>query len=590
MRIVIAGHVDHGKSTVIGRILADTGSLPQGKLEQVKVNCAKNAKPFEYAFLLDALKDEQAQGITIDAARCFFQTQRRHYIIIDAPGHIEFLKNMVTGAANAEAALIVIDAKEGIQENTKRHGYLVSMLGLKQVVVAVNKMDLTGYSQAVFEQTERDYRKFLSEFNLNPVAFVPVSAFFGENMIEKSTQMPWYQGLSLLEQIDALERETLAARLAQPFRFPLQGVYKFTEEGDERRIFSGTVETGKVSVGDEVIFLPSNKKSRVQSVEEFNRPPADSAQAGQAIGFTLNTQVYVQPGELLVKTSETQPQVASRFKANIFWMGRAPLIKNKRYKLKIAAKRIQVRLVELVSVIDASDLGSELNKQQVDRHDVAECIFETVKPIAFDLSSQVDATARFVLVDDFEIAGGGIILGLAQTNESMTSLHVRHREEAWVRGWINQAKRAQRNGHQARCVLFTGDFGQGRRKMAAALEKRLFEANRACYFMAYTNLNLGLDSDFTPDQADRVEELRRLGELARVMTDAGLIFISVVSVEDGFDLELLKKLNEPNEMIVVNVGENRFAEFQVDLNVEPHSNEGRVADEVIAILERHQVL
>ena len=206
INIVIVGHVDHGKSTVIGRLLADTGSLPEGKLEAVKANCARNSKPFEYAFLLDALKDEQAQGITIDVARCFFETKKRHYIVIDAPGHIEFLKNMVTGAANAEAALIVIDAKEGIQENTRRHGYLVSMLGIKKVVVAVNKMDLIGYDEAKFKDTVQEYTDFLKELNVEPISFIPISAREGENMVEPSKHMPWFQGDTVLSQLDGLEK------------------------------------------------------------------------------------------------------------------------------------------------------------------------------------------------------------------------------------------------------------------------------------------------------------------------------------------------------------------------------------------------
>ncbi len=583
--VVIVGHVDHGKSTLLGRLLAETGSLPQGKLEQVKALCAKNAKPFEYAFLLDALKDEQEQGITIDAARIFFQTPKRHYAIIDAPGHIEFLKNMVTGAAHAQAALIVIDAKEGIQENTRRHGYLVSMLGLKQVIVVINKMDLIQYDQESFEKTQAEYREFLSRFKLEPLAFIPISAFEGENMIHNSEQMPWYQGNSLLTQFDKLEASSTDELVAAPLRFPLQGVYKFTEEGDERRIFAGTLESGSAQVGDKVIFLPSGKQSQIKSIEEFNRPAATRAQAGQAVGFTLSPQVYVQPGELMVKAKEPQPKVGNRFRANIFWMGRTPLIQGKRYKLKIAAKRVSVKLVEVLSLIDASDTGSIQKKQQLDRHDVAECLLETLKPIAFDLYDEIDSLGRFVLVDDYEIAGGGIIIEDRTGQGDLFSEQIRHREEARVLGWLRQPDREKRQGHKARFILFIGDFSQGKRKMAAATEKLLFEHQANTYFMAYTNLNLGLDSDLAAIASDSDEEVRRLGELARLMTDAGMIFITCLSLQDPYDIELLKQITLPNEIFVVSVGENRWNIPGVSLEVAAHANEGAVAQQIVAALE-----
>ena len=589
LNIVTVGHVDHGKSTVIGRLLADTGSLPDGKLQQVKDQCARNAKPFEFAFLLDALKDEQEQGITIDVARCFFETERRHYIIIDAPGHIEFLKNMVTGASAAEAAMIVIDAKEGIQENTKRHGYLVSMLGLKKVVVVVNKMDLVDYSEESFNKTETEYRAFLKNLDLDPIAFIPISGFQGENMVKPSGKMTWFKGNHLIGQIDALEKDDNTDKTKLPFRMPLQGVYKFTEEGDDRRIFAGTIQTGVAKVGDEVIFLPSQKRSKIKSIELFNAPTLATAEAGRALGLTLETQVYVQPGELLVRLDQEQPITARRFKSNIFWMGKAPLIIGKKYKLKIGAKRLPVRLIEVVSIVDASDIGA-LDKNQVDRHDVAECIFEAVKPIVFDLAGRIDQTGRFVLVDDYEIAGGGIITAAVSTDKTLDEQHVKLREESWVRGWVNSARRAEKSGHKATSIVFTGDHGLGKRKMAAALEKILFDMRLNPYFMAYTNLNLGLDSDFeSQGGGNRSEEIRRLGELSRLMTDAGMIFITVVAVEDGYDLELLKQINGPAGLTVVNVGENRFTQYEVDLNVRPHENEGEVTAKIIALLKAQSI-
>ncbi|HEX2251161.1 MAG TPA: GTP-binding protein [Gemmatimonadales bacterium] len=282
MNIVIVGHVDHGKSTVIGRLLADTHSLPEGKLEQVRAQCELNSKPFEYAFLLDALKDEQAQGITIDAARVFFKSRRRHYLILDAPGHIEFLKNMITGAARAEAALLVIDAAEGVQENSRRHGYMMSLLGIRQLAVVVNKMDLVGWDRGVYDRIVREYGAFLSQVGIEPACFIPVSARSGDNIAEPSDHLPWHQSPTVLEALDAFRSEP--PPIDRPFRMPVQDVYKFTKQGDDRRIVAGTIDTGTVNVGDAIIFYPSGKKSRVKTIEAFNRPPRLGPRQARPLG------------------------------------------------------------------------------------------------------------------------------------------------------------------------------------------------------------------------------------------------------------------------------------------------------------------
>ena len=269
MNIVIVGHVDHGKSTIIGRMLADTGSLPKGKLEQIKEKCRVNSKPFEYAFLLDALRDEQSQGITIDAARVFFKTQKRDYIIIDAPGHIEFLKNMITGASFAETALLVIDAKEGVKENSIRHGYMLSMLGIKQVVILINKMDLVNYDESVYNKIKEEYTIFLDEIDIIPKTFIPVSGMKGDNIISHTKQISWYNGSTVLEILDEFIAEP--SKSAKPLRMPIQDIYKFTNLGDSRRILAGMIETGTLNVGDEITFYPSGKSTKVKSIEGFNQ-------------------------------------------------------------------------------------------------------------------------------------------------------------------------------------------------------------------------------------------------------------------------------------------------------------------------------
>ena len=588
MNIVIVGHVDHGKSTVIGRLLADTGTLPKGKLESVKENCRKNSKPFEYAFLLDALKDEQSQGITIDMARCFFKTAARDYIIIDAPGHIEFLKNMITGASRAESALLVIDIDEGIQENSKRHGQMVSMLGVKQVTVLVNKMDLVDFREEVFEKLKADYSDFLAQIKVKPVSFIPVSAREGDNIATLSDRMPWYSGATVLEQLD---RFTSDKQLQdKPFRFPVQDIYKFTRKNDDRRIVAGTVAAGSVSVGDEVLFLPSGKQSAIQSVESFHTTPKKLATTGEAAGFTLTTQIYIRPGELMVKPSEPLPEVGTRFRVNIFWVGRAPMILQKEYKLKLGSARASVKLAEICNTLDASDLSYSNHKKQLDCRDVGECILETSRPIAFDPASASETTGRFVLVDNYEITGGGIVLENLSADETLLQRHIRERESNWEKGLIKTKERERVNRHRAKFIVFTGLPGTGKRSVAKALEQGLFDNRLNAYYLGVANIDRGLDADLGYHVDNAGERLRRIGELARILTDAGLIFITTIDDADDYDIEILKQLNEPSDILVVNMGENSFSRYHPDLQIPAG---GRVADavqEVASMLKTKEII
>lgn len=562
INIVIVGHVDHGKSTVIGRLLADTGSLPEGKLEDVKALCARNAKPFEYAFLLDALKDERNQGITIDSARCFFKTALRDYIVIDAPGHIEFLKNMVTGAARAEAALLVICASEGIRENSKRHGYLVSMLGIRQVVVLVNKMDLVGYDRATYDTLVADYTAFLHTLGVEPLSFIPVSAMEGDNLAAPSGRMPWYQGPTVLEQLDRFEAQE--GKRSLPLRFPVQDIYKFTEEGDERRILAGTIETGAIGTGDEVVFFPSGKTSRVRSIEAFNVPSKAAAEAGEAIGVTLETQIYIKPGEIMTKPGERPPRTHSRFKAHVFWMGRSPLIKGKTYKLKLSTARSPVRVADILQVLDATDLSMTHRKQQLDRHDVGEIILETPKPIAFDPAERIEGTGRFVLVDHYEIAGGGIVQQEVEDGTTLLKEHVRGREIAWDRGMIAQVDRRARNRHASKFIVFTGEEQSDVAEFARKLEETLFRDHHQTYYLGLNNMLSGMGSGIQEKISDPSDSIRLLGELARILTDSGLIFITALPGIDDDDLETLSLLNFPAEIVVVAVGSNGFSRYPLD--------------------------
>lgn len=587
MNIVIVGHVDHGKSTVIGRLLHDTGSLPEGKLEQVKKECAKNAKPFEYAFLLDALKDEQSQGITIDSARCFFKSEKREYIIIDAPGHIEFLKNMVSGAARAEAALLVIDAKEGVQENSRRHGYLLSMLGIKQIAVLVNKMDLVQYDEKVFRKIEREYRKFLKQIGINPKYFIPISALHGDNIVDKrkSSEMGWAHADSVLEVLDGFEKSPGLEK--KPFRMPVQAVYKFTEEGDDRRIVAGRVESGSITVGDKVIFLPSNKRSEIKTIENFNSPSQKTVEAGHSTGVTLKEQIYVNRGEIMCKESDPLPLVSPLIEVDIFWMGKVPMTTDKEYKLKIGTSKAAVRLKKIRKIIDASDL-QKLTKDKIERHDVAECVLECVSPIAFDVSSELEATGRFVVVDQYDIAGGGTIKALVKDEQAEVRQQVAQRQMNWDFSIIDPKDRATVYGHVPKLILLTGKVGVDKKSIAKGVEKSLFEEGKKIYFLGIGNLLRGLDADLEKDRLSRHEHVRRLGEVAHLMMDAGLLVVATASNLNDDELKMLQEVTNRDSILIVNVGKSEFREGIVDLNLNPKDSVAKNAGKVIGLLKAHK--
>ncbi|NNG15080.1 MAG: adenylyl-sulfate kinase [Gemmatimonadales bacterium] len=570
MPIVIAGHVDHGKSTIIGRLLADTGSLPQGKLEQVRASCERNARPFEYAFLLDALKDEQSQGITIDSARVFFKSDRRHYIIIDAPGHIEFLKNMVTGAARAEAGLLVIDAQEGVQENSRRHGYMMSMLGIRQIAVLVNKMDLVAFDRRVFDDIVTEYSAFLQQIDIRPTYFVPVSGREGDNIAHAGSRMPWYEGSSVLQALDAFQAPHLPVGGA--FRMAVQGVYKFTQHGDDRRIVAGTVQSGTVNVGDEVVFYPSGKKSHVQSVEAFSRPSQHQAMAGQATGFTLSEQIFVSRGEVVALASEPHPKVTSLIRTNLFWLGKDPLVKNRDYTLKLGTARVHMRLDQVHRVIDASDLSAHADAQHLNRHDVADCTLKLKRAIAFDLAEDIAATSRFVVVDGYEIRGGGIIREALQDQQAWVREKVLLRNYKWEPSIIAPEHRAEKYNQRSTLLLITGAQEADRKTVAKGLEARLFDDGRVVYFLGIGNVLYGVDADIERTFENRKEHLRRLGEIANLMLDAGVILVVTAAELTQEELQLIRTSVGSNRIEVVWVGENVTTDLAYDVLLSEHES------------------
>jgi bifunctional enzyme CysN/CysC len=565
MNIVIVGHVDHGKSTVIGRLLADTHSLPEGKLEQIRAQCELNSKPFEYAFLLDALKDEQAQGITIDAARVFFKSSVRPYLILDAPGHIEFLKNMITGAARAEAALLVIDAAEGVQENSRRHGYMVSMLGVRQLAVVVNKMDLVGWDRAVYDRIVREYGAFLEQVGIRPSGFIPVSGRGGDNIADRSANLPWYDGPTVLDTLDAFHSEP--APVNQPFRMPVQDVYKFTKQGDDRRIVSGTVDAGSMKVGDQVIFFPSGKRSRVKSIEGFNQAVQTRVEAGQAVGFTLQEQIYITRGEVATLEHEPRPQASTRLRVSLFWLGKEPMAKRKEYLLKLGTARVTARIEEVLRVMDASTLDTAEQRAAVQRHDVAECILKLDRAIACDLAADIPTTSRFVIVDDFEIRGGGIVREALPDRQAGVRDRVLLRNYKWEPSIIQPERRAEKYNQKAALILVTGEHDTDRKGVAKALEGKLFEDGKVVYFLGIGSVLYGVDADIERKPENRLEHMRRLAEVANLMLDAGMILVVAAAELTQDDLEVIKTAVPPDWIETVWAGDTITTDLAVDLHL-----------------------
>lgn len=517
LKIVIVGHVDHGKSTLIGRLLYDTYSLPDGKIEQIQKACAAEGMDFEYAFLLDALLEEQEQNITIDTTQIQFRTSTRNYVIIDAPGHKEFLKNMITGAASADAAVVLLDAREGLQEQTRRHGYLLSLLGVKQVLVAVNKMDLVDFSQETFTALEHDYRAFLEPYDINPLAFIPMSAKHGHNIVKPSEKMGWFQGPTLLAALDHLQQPP--APIDRALRFVVQDIYRF----DDRRLIAGRIESGKLKTGDELVFWPDRKRSKIKSIEPWpSEPKQTEAYAGQSVALTLEEQIFVQRGHIASHV-DSPPVEGHSFSARVFWLHDEPLHVGQNYTLKLATQEVEARLVHIERLMDSATL-TPLNESRsnIGRNEVAELVWRARRPIAFDNSDVVQVTGRFIVVQDGRIGGGGVIFGAKYepVENAVRSAHI-----SWTDDPISHEARIDHFGHRGAVLWMTGLSGSGKSTLAAALQTRLFRQGHATTMLDGDNLRHGLCSDLGFSDEDRAENIRRAAETAKLMAEAGLVVV-----------------------------------------------------------------
>jgi len=587
MKLVIVGHVDHGKSTLVGRLMSDTGSLPTGKLDFVKDICERQGKAFEFAFLLDALEEEQEQGITIDTSQIFFNTPKRRYVIIDAPGHKEFLKNMVTGAANAESALLLIDAYEGVQEQSRRHGYILKLLGLTQVAIVINKMDLVNYDSEVYKKIRSEYTEFLGSLGVQAKEYIPVSAKLGINIAKTSNDMPWYKGPSILQMLDQFSEQQTPVHL--PFRFPVQDVYKF----DERRIISGRVESGKVNVGDELVFSPSNKTGVIKTMEAWSvEKQPEKAEASQSIGFTLTEQIFVERGDVATLKTDL-PIVSTTFDVNVFWMGKRHLEKGRTYTLKLTTQEVFCEVVEFKKVMDASTLETLKGQEFLAKNDVAEVTIRTFSPVVFDLFGSIPTTGRFVLVDEYDVCGGGIIITYSPTKTDRLRNEVRYRDFHWLKSDIKPKERVYRNGHQSALILIVGSSGVGKAKLARHLEQKLFKLNYQSYLLDGRNVALGVSADIEiQHKKEDGEVLRRFGEVVKLFLDAGHVVISTSNVFNQEDHTDLRLLVEPSPVVEIYVTDDEEIEVNCDIKLSRAEAEKEIeaANRVCEYLKNKKIL
>lgn len=510
--IVIVGHVDHGKSTLIGRLLHETGSLPDGKLDELRGQSERRGVDFEWSFVMDALQVERDQGITLDTTRIWLKTRKRHYVIIDAPGHKEFLRNMVTGAASADAAVLVVDAVQGLSEQTRRHAYLLSLLGVRQVVVAVNKMDRLAWAEAGFTAAAEAVSRYLEGIGIVPLSVVPLSAREGDNLVRPSANMPWWQGPSLVQALDAVTARPQPVDL--PLRFPVQDVYR---DGD-RRILVGRIETGRLRVGDRVRFQPTGREAAVAGFETWRGSTPIAASAGQSVAITLDDDLFVERGHV-ASHAAAAPAVGGRIAVRLFWLDREPLAAGDRLTVRLGTASHAAVVDKVVRVIDVATLGTT-DAAQVAGGDVAEVILRSQGAMAFDTFADNALTGRGVLVRGHRVAGGFIIEGAAAASPNVTA----------VAQSVEPAEIHRRNGHGGGVLWLTGLSGAGKSTLAMALRRRLFEAGWQVYTLDGDNLRHGLCGDLGFTDDDRSENIRRVAEAARLFADAGtLAIVSLIS-------------------------------------------------------------
>src|SRR3984957_19870164 len=528
LRLLTCGSVDDGKSTLIGKLQYDSKSIYEDQLAAVKRDTAKfgttgEAGGVDLALLTDGLKAEREQGITIDVAYRYFSTDKRKFIIADTPGHEQYTRNMATGASNCQLAIILIDARHGILEQTRRHSFIVSLLGIKHVVVAINKMDLVGFSQEIFDTIRRDYTGFVAKLGIPDVQFIPMSALKGDNVVEKSQSMPWYQGPPLLSHLETVH--IASDRNLTYMRFPVQYVLR---PNLNFRGFAGTIASGILHKGDEVVALPSGKRSKIKSIVTYDGE-LEEAFSPMAVTLTLEDEIDVSRGDMLVSPGN-QPHVSSQIAATVVWMNEKPFVPGKSYWIKQTTRIVTGEIAELRCGIDVNTL-EQRPASQLAMNEVGQVVLSLNQPLAWDPYKINAATGAFILIDRLtnNTVGAGTIIepqdrggGDHWGQEPVAEPTLLKERESL----IAPNERQKKLGHEAVTILLTGLTGSGKATVAFALEKRLFEAGCAVTVLHGTNMRRGLcrDLGFTAD--DRSENLRRGAEVAKILNDAGLICIA----------------------------------------------------------------
>jgi bifunctional enzyme CysN/CysC len=512
LRFITCGSVDDGKSTLIGRLLFDSNQLLEDQLAALTTASRKTGtrgERLDFALLLDGLAAEREQGITIDVAYRFFSTDKRKFIVADTPGHEQYTRNMVTGASSAELAVILIDARKGVLPQTRRHSYLVSLLGIRRVVLAINKMDLVDYSQPRFEAIEREYRQFAERTDLRSITAIPMSAADGDNVIERSGRMPWYHGPPLLEFLETVELEPPAAGL--PFRMPVQWVNR---PHQDFRGYAGRITSGEVRPGDRARALPSGRECRIERIVTFEGELA-SAVTGQSVTLTLTEDIDLSRGDVLA-AADAPPPLADQFEATLIGLHANAILPGRSYKMKIGSATVSATVAPLKYKLDINT-WRHLPAERLEINEVGVCELELDRPIAFEPYERSRELGGFILIDRIThdtLAAGTLHFALRRSQ----NVH-------WQTLDVNKQARAAQNGQRPGVIWLTGFSGAGKSSIANLVEKQLHADGRRTYLLDGDNVRHGLNKDLGFTEQDRVENIRRVAEVARLMVDAGLIVL-----------------------------------------------------------------
>ena len=597
LRFLTSGSVDDGKSTLIGRLLYDSKLIFEDQLSTLrkdsdKIGTTQGSGEIDYALLLDGLKAEREQGITIDVAYRYFATPKRKFIIADTPGHEQYTRNMATGASTANLAIILIDARHGVVTQTKRHAFIISLLGIQHVIVAVNKMDIADYSQEVFHDIQQDFKEFIANVEIPDIHYIPVSALKGDNVVDKLTNMDWYTGKTLLETLESVNISH--DRNFSDFRFPVQFVNR---PNLDFRGFSGTVASGVIKKGDTIKALPSLKTSTIKEIVTADGN-LDEAFAPQAVTLVLEDEIDISSGEMIVHANNV-PKIATHFEAIIVWMSDDPLHKSNDYVIRHSSQTSQARIDSLKYKVDVNTLQKSAT-DSLDLNEIGRIVVSSNKPLFYDSYSKNRATGSFILIDPINnnTVGAGMILdGLSPDNltkdddeNTILEEHIQKREFQWDSGFVTSKERTVKNRHKGKMVVITGVKGVGKHHVAKKLEQQLFKLNMNSYYLGAANVAGGLDADIGDAFLDRDEHIRRIGELSRIMTDAGLILITPVDNADDYDLDKLKLLNSPNELIVINLGDSIFEQYNVDINLDANPNIDSSLSSILKLLAEKNII